>query len=434
MKSAIVTSILLFLVGCDKNKGGFVEDFNLPPSILCEVCAKEVSTKLEKCKNCDHPLSLTIEAFKQYYRLLHFSDVSEEHKQKQRQESINLKWGKEIAVAKSVDEVTLIPFPHLLLYGRFSENNSTKGFLEWNGLFLDDMSAYETQNTIIYDGRKPFTGWLKRIKGNVINLLVRCEDGFLNGPFIHWVDGWTRVEGKYSKNLRVGNWKFNYISSRYGKFSSRFVMSSGYEDYFIRKSLLKKYHLGEVYESYEILSRPRWKKYKFQGYGRASFFHSDIIDGKVNFYNTEDEKIGEQFFDEGRLISAIAWLPNGSRNEDVNVINGNGVVITYNKKLFTFTDGFCDQKKTGLLQEPVVFSPMSKILNYEKGEEPFNDKYLLAPQLGISSVEALMKEGNFTKAHLVELLNNQTQTKDLFSVDQNLTSLLQIFYTDDFQH
>jgi antitoxin component YwqK of YwqJK toxin-antitoxin module len=53
-------------------------------------------------------------------------------------------------------------------------------------------------------------------------------------------------------------------------------------------------------------------------------------DGLTIGWYENGQKGGESIFKDGKLISAVAWKPNGEKCPVTNVVNGNGVAVMYN--------------------------------------------------------------------------------------------------------
>jgi len=54
------------------------------------------------------------------------------------------------------------------------------------------------------------------------------------------------------------------------------------------------------------------------------------VDGLETWWYPNGQKKTERTYKDYKLITAVAWKPNGEKSPDTNVVNGNGVRVWYN--------------------------------------------------------------------------------------------------------
>ena len=97
------------------------------------------------------------------------------------------------------------------------------------------------------------------------------------------------------------------------------------------KKFQRRVKEGELIWYYEQTPYSGWEK-KIHDNGQIEWL-IQVRDGKRDGLGTRwygnGRKRWEQTYKENKLITAVVWKPNGEKCPHINVVNGNGVVVTY---------------------------------------------------------------------------------------------------------
>lgn len=387
------------IVGC---KNEHVEDPDIPSAIICEVCEILVSKTASYCKSCQHPVVQSIDSHSRLNRESRFHRHDRnEGAIKKRNEDFEKFWGKRLNEAKVLEELDQISFPHSII--KRIESNFT--IVLPTGFKID---PHPNPYSVLLEGNKTFNGWLKEETDSQISI-VEVKNGLLNGRFRSWHKGVNgdlvkHEDGQYFNGEPEGNWS-QYL--RFFNFLKRISSSI-----FIETKYVNGISVSEV----QFVSVPQWslsvKKKKNSAYRK----YQGVAHGEAVLRDINNTIISKQYFDHGRLLSAIAWLPDGSIDERVNVKYGNGSILTDAKELYTFKGGYRVESEIGLLGGPIEIR--KKTTTPLKGKKTWT----------VESAQNLMSENNCSAKKLIRELNKESKTGSIFSEDLKISTLLEIFY------
>ena len=81
------------------------------------------------------------------------------------------------------------------------------------------------------------------------------------------------------------------------------------------------------------------------GQKKYEFHHKNgKLEGLWTEWHENGQKKGEGHYKDGKLETIVVWKSNGEKCPDTNVVNGNGVVVSYNDdgtedSRYTYKDG-----------------------------------------------------------------------------------------------
>lgn len=394
----------LFLISCSDDN---IEDQDVPAGIICEVCEIIVSKTASKCEKCQHPVKESIKSHKKlnrkFSRIFTLDRTDEGIKTRKKDFE---KWSKSFNEAKEFKELDQISFPHIAVK-RIDSKYTGVNFSLPKGY-----SQPPSPNTrsLLFEGNQTFNGWLKNESDSYVSI-AEVKDGLLDGTFQSWSKGFAGVvklqSGLYRDGKKESYWDY-------------------YFDFFdiTRRVYNGKFNNTEYANGIPISKRvsvavPQWSlsvnKKKNVVYSK----YQSVPHGEAVLRDLNNTIISKQYFDHGRLLSAIAWLQDGSIDKRVDVRYGNGSILTDEQELYTFKDGYHVESEIGLLTGPIWIQkkPLPQLL----GKNPWT----------VEGVEQLMNENNCSAKQLIRELNKQSKTGSIFSEDLKISTLLEIFYDSE---
>tara|TARA_B100001964_G_scaffold195917_1_gene220210 strand:- start:332 stop:1225 length:894 start_codon:yes stop_codon:yes gene_type:complete len=173
----------------------------------------------------------------------------------------------------------------------------------------------------------PYTGWAKRIWYNgLVRGLEQYKDGKKDGLTTRWYEnGQKSREGnnKDGKLMTAAYWKPN------GEKCPHSNVKNG-NGVWIR-----------YYENGQKWREENWKDSKIDGLwtewhenGQKESegnYKAGKHDGLFIWWHSNGQKSLEITYRDDKLMTAIAWKPNGEKCPVTNVVDGNGVVVWYSK-------------------------------------------------------------------------------------------------------
>jgi hypothetical protein len=397
----LLSAYACLIAGC---RNEYVENPDIPPAIICEVCEVTVSKTASHCKNCQHPVEQSIDSHSRLNRdFILLRHDRNENAIKQRKENFEKFWGKELNETKLLDELDQISFPHIII-NRIDSNftlfvpRKIEGFEPWpNG-------RVPNPHSVLLEGNQTFNG---KIRSGLS--VVEVKDGLLNGRYRSWQKGAFDDVVKFGTGWYNNGKKHGHFDQYFDYFDINRRVSHG-------KFIHTQYVNGIAVSEVQFVSVPQWslsvKKKKNSAYRR----YQGVAHGEAVLRDLNNTIISKQYFDHGRLLSAIAWLPDGSIDKRVNVKYGNGSILTDAKELYTFKDGYHVESEIGLLGGPIEIR--KRPATSSKGQKTWT----------VESVQNLMIENNCSAKQLIRELNKQSKTGSIFSEDLKISTLLEIFY------
>ena len=167
--------------------------------------------------------------------------------------------------------------------------------------------------------QSPYTGWIKEMYNNgQVKGLCHFKDGKQDGLFTQWFEnGQKQAVKNYKDGKRDGVWTFWYKN---GQKLEELNYKDGKQDG------LKTgwYENGQKEDEIN--------------------FKNDKLDGLLTDWYDNGQKESEGNFKADKLMSLDVWKPNGEKCPVSNIVNGNGVTVTYDedgteKWRNTFKDG-----------------------------------------------------------------------------------------------
>ena len=154
------------------------------------------------------------------------------------------------------------------------------------------------------DQNTPYTGWSKRMHDNgQISWLFQYKDGKRDGPLTYW---YSNKQKESEWTYKDGNWDGLKTSwYRNGQKKDEATYKDGNKD------------------GLQMFWYPNGQK-KEEG-----TYKDGKMDGLSTGWYSNGEKTGELTWKDDKLMTAVAWKPNGEECPHTNVVNGNGVVVGY---------------------------------------------------------------------------------------------------------
>jgi antitoxin component YwqK of YwqJK toxin-antitoxin module len=196
----------------------------------------------------------------------------------------------------------------------------------------EDIDEREHKGEVLFykSGAKvPLTGWKKTMHNNGnVSVLTQCRDGKVDGLEITWYENGQKQSETNFKNGKenglVTYW--HEIGNKIGEVEFKDGKEDGLETYWYGNGIMSG--KAEWKNGLPHGNIFRWHENGLQmlhGYFKQGNAHGRSISWYEN-----GQKEGEVVWDEGKLVNAIIWKPNGEQCPETNIVEGSGIAIRYN--------------------------------------------------------------------------------------------------------
>jgi antitoxin component YwqK of YwqJK toxin-antitoxin module len=145
-----------------------------------------------------------------------------------------------------------------------------------------EKEPHHSEKLIYVDDKiSSYSGWAKLVKGGKVSELCEVKDDYRSGVRIRWHANGNKYDQQTYKEGKIHGFG-------------------------------KTWHLNGVKAGEGFYS---------EGVGKDQLYTQ---------WNTAGQKISEEVFDKGKLISAVHWKPNGDKCPITNVEKGNGIAVWHN--------------------------------------------------------------------------------------------------------